>query len=101
MVGPVSHDQNFKNLIFDYPQQALEFFAVAQYQADAGVLQPVAQTVASLEVPQPVALFPAELLCALPWGHHAELMAKVKDLPCGQFILLLHFVCLKHLLLAR
>lgn len=44
------------------------------------VPQPVAQTSASLEEPQPVALFPAELLCALPWGHHAELMAKIKDL---------------------
>lgn len=43
-------------------------------------------------VPQPVAqmppeqnglpfatLFPVDLLLALPWGHHAELMAKVKD----------------------
>lgn len=26
-----------------------------------------------------MALFPAELLLAVPWGHHAELMAKVKD----------------------
>jgi hypothetical protein len=33
------------------------------------------------EVPQAAALFPAELLQAVPWGHHAELMAKVKDLP--------------------
>lgn len=30
-------------------------------------------------VPQPAALFPAELILSLPWGHHAELMAKVKD----------------------
>jgi len=30
-------------------------------------------------VPQPVALFPSDLLLAVPWGHHAELMAKVKD----------------------
>lgn len=27
-----------------------------------------------------MALFPADLLLALPWGHHAELMAQVKDL---------------------
>ncbi|WP_211090132.1 hypothetical protein [Pseudothauera nasutitermitis] len=27
MSGPVSHDQNFKNLILDYPRQALAFFA--------------------------------------------------------------------------
>ena len=45
------------------------------------VPQSVAQMAANREVPQPVALFPAELLCALPWGHHAELMAKIKDLP--------------------
>jgi predicted nuclease of restriction endonuclease-like (RecB) superfamily len=32
-------------------------------------------------VPQAAALFPAQLLQAIPWGHHAELMAKVKDLP--------------------
>ncbi|WP_206668636.1 hypothetical protein [Pseudomonas saliphila] len=30
MSGPTSHDQNFKNLIIDYPQQALEFFAAAE-----------------------------------------------------------------------
>lgn len=44
------------------------------------VPQPVAQMAANPTVPQAVALFPADLLCALPWGHHAELMAKVKDL---------------------
>ena len=27
MADPVSHDQNFKNLIVDYPRKALEFFA--------------------------------------------------------------------------
>ena len=27
MAEPVSHDQNFKNLIVDYPREALEFFA--------------------------------------------------------------------------
>ena len=26
----MSHDQNFKNLILDYPRQALEFFAAAE-----------------------------------------------------------------------
>jgi predicted nuclease of restriction endonuclease-like (RecB) superfamily len=41
--------------------------------------QPVAQTALDAMGPQPVALFTAELLLALPWGHHAELMAKVKD----------------------
>ena len=26
----MNHDQNFKNLILDYPRQALEFFAAAE-----------------------------------------------------------------------
>jgi predicted nuclease of restriction endonuclease-like (RecB) superfamily len=43
------------------------------------VPQPVAQTDLGAKVPQPAALFPPELLLALPWGHHAELMTKVKD----------------------
>ncbi len=43
------------------------------------VPQPVAQTADPEKVPQPVALFPPELLLSLPWGHHAELMAKVKE----------------------
>jgi predicted nuclease of restriction endonuclease-like (RecB) superfamily len=45
------------------------------------VPQPVAQQGGTHEkVPQAVALFTATLVQALPWGHHAELMAKVKDL---------------------
>lgn len=49
------------------------------------VPQPVAQIGKNPEVPQAVALFPTDLLCALPWGHHAELMAKVKDLPARRW----------------
>jgi hypothetical protein len=29
----MSHDQNFKNLILDYPHQAVAFFAAAETQA--------------------------------------------------------------------
>ena len=43
------------------------------------VPQPVAQIPPTPKVPQAAALFPVELILALPWGHHAELMAKVKD----------------------
>jgi predicted nuclease of restriction endonuclease-like (RecB) superfamily len=43
------------------------------------VPQPVAPMSAGEKVPQPVALFPPDLLLAVPWGHHAELMTKVKD----------------------
>lgn len=41
--------------------------------------QPVALTETLENGPQSVALFPPELLMSLPWGHHAELMAKVKE----------------------
>lgn len=43
------------------------------------VPQAVAPMGTETKVPQPVALFAADLLLALPWGHHAELMAKVKE----------------------
>jgi len=49
-----------------YPQANFVPQAVAPLESDA-------------KVPQAAALFPAELLLALPWGHHAELMAKVKE----------------------
>lgn len=28
MAEPISHDQNFKNQILDYPEQAIRFYAV-------------------------------------------------------------------------
>ncbi|MBB3192577.1 hypothetical protein [Halomonas cerina] len=38
MVRPVSHDQNFKNLILDYPHEALAFFAADEAgEIDASV----------------------------------------------------------------
>jgi predicted nuclease of restriction endonuclease-like (RecB) superfamily len=49
-----------------YPQANFVPQAVAPMESDA-------------KMPQAAALFPAELLLALPWGHHAELMAKVKE----------------------
>lgn len=33
------------------------------------------------KVPQPGALFTPELLSSIPWGHHGELISKIKDLP--------------------
>lgn len=67
-------ERNIKRMLAFYREYAdLEF-----------VPQPVAQIEASPpltpeKVPQAAALFPAELILALPWGHHAELMSKVKD----------------------
>ena len=43
------------------------------------VPQTVAQTESGPKRPQAAALFPADLIQSLPWGHHAELIAKVKD----------------------
>ena len=31
MADRISHDQNFKNLILDYPRDALSFFAAPEY----------------------------------------------------------------------
>ena len=43
MANPVSHDQNFKNLIVDYPREALAFFAPeeAPQAVDAARVVPV------------------------------------------------------------
>lgn len=43
------------------------------------VPQAVAQIEPDPKVPQPESLFPPELVLSLPWGHHSELIAKVKD----------------------
>ncbi|MFH1153687.1 MAG: DUF1016 N-terminal domain-containing protein [Pseudomonadota bacterium] len=43
------------------------------------VPQAVAQMEATPEVQQLATFFPADLMLSIPWGHHAELMAKVKD----------------------
>lgn len=62
-------ERNIKRMLAfhrEYPQANFVPQAVAQLEGDA-------------IVPQAAALFPAELLLALPWGHHAELMAKVKE----------------------
>ena len=55
----------------------LDFYR--EYAPLEWVPQPVAQMPPAPKVPQAVALFTVELILALPWGHHAELMAKVKD----------------------
>jgi predicted nuclease of restriction endonuclease-like (RecB) superfamily len=56
-----------------------------EYPSLRFVPQPVAQMADAPKVPQAVALFPWELVQALPWGHHAELMSKVKDLSARQW----------------
>jgi predicted nuclease of restriction endonuclease-like (RecB) superfamily len=62
-------ERNIKRMLAFYREYAdMEF-----------VPQAVAQMAAEPKVPQAAALFSAQLILALPWGHHAELMIKVKD----------------------
>ena len=49
------------------------------------VPQAVAQIESPVKVPQSVALCRAELVLSLPWGHHALLMEKVKDITTRQW----------------
>ena len=72
-------ERNIKRMLAFYREYPdLEFVpqSVAQISQDEKRPQPVAQTATT----EKTAIFPAELLLAVPWGHHAELMAKVKDL---------------------
>ncbi len=63
-------ERNIKRMLAFYREyRALEF-----------VPQPVAQMAGKGKVPQAVALFTADLVLSLPWGHHALLMEKVKDI---------------------
>ena len=58
-------------------KQMLAFYR--EYAQLSFVQQPAAQIETEPKVPQAAALFTAELILALPWTHHAILMAKVKD----------------------
>ena len=55
MADGVSHDQNFKNLILDYPQDALAFFAAEE--------APLAEDTVEI-IPAP--LLPASARALLP-----------------------------------
>lgn len=56
-----------------------------EYPDLAFVPQAVAQIRADEEVPQSAALFTPELVLAVPWGHHAVLMEKIKELATRQW----------------
>jgi predicted nuclease of restriction endonuclease-like (RecB) superfamily len=51
-----------------------------EYPDLAFVPQAVAQLKPATKVPQGVALFSADLMQAIPWGHHLMLIEKIKDL---------------------
>jgi predicted nuclease of restriction endonuclease-like (RecB) superfamily len=61
-----------------YPDAALDAELVPQPVAQLAA-QPLAQPDAVADLPLAVAGVPAALLLAVPWGHHAVLMEKVKD----------------------
>lgn len=58
-------------------KQMLAFYR--EYPHLEFVQQAVAQIDDSPKVQQLVALFPADLILSVPWGHHGILMARVKD----------------------
>ncbi len=63
-----------------YPHSALDADLVPQLAAQVGfVPQAVAQPQRQLKVTTVNVSFPTALLLAVPWGHHAVLMEKVKD----------------------
>ena len=71
-------ERNIKRMLAfyrEYPDMAFVPRTVAQ----TGTTEKGSQPVAQLPDAEKSALFSAELLLALPWGHHAELMTKVKD----------------------
>ena len=68
-------ERNIKRMLAFYREYPhLKFVPQAATQSEIGA-----------KVPQLVALFPSELILSIPWGHHAELMAKVKDLATRQW----------------
>lgn len=73
-------DRNIKRMLAFYREYPyLEF--VPRPVAQTGPPQKVSQAVAQVNDAKEglAALFPPELILALPWGHHAELMSKVKE----------------------
>lgn len=62
-------ERNIKRMLAFYREYALLPF----------VTQAVSQIETDVKVLQAVSLFPIELMLSIPWGHHIELMSKLKD----------------------
>jgi len=76
-------ERNIKRMLAfyrEYPDAALVPQAVAPIGPTEEVPQPVTQMPEVDHLQRASALVPQELLLALPWGHHSELMTKVKDI---------------------
>jgi predicted nuclease of restriction endonuclease-like (RecB) superfamily len=75
-------ERNIKQMLAfyrEYPDLAFTPQPVEQITVAPKVQQAAAQIAVAQEMQQAVALFPTELMLAVPWGHHTLLMAKVKD----------------------
>jgi len=79
-------ERNIKRMLAFYREYPHLGTGTAGTKASQKVPQPVAQMAGGEKRPQAVAqtaemepAFPPELLLSVPWGHHAELIAKVKD----------------------
>ncbi|WP_448685390.1 PDDEXK nuclease domain-containing protein [Achromobacter xylosoxidans] len=81
-------ERNIKRMLAFYR----EYPHLGAHAAGTEVPQPVAQMASGKKRPQAVAqtadmasIFSPELLLSVPWGHHAELIAKVKDASTRQW----------------
>lgn len=70
-----SHDQNFKNLILDYPRQALELFAPqeAQHFGDDVVFTPIREEQLKDRLSDRFLELDVPLLCEWPDGRREAL----------------------------
>lgn len=77
----MSHDQNFKNLILDYPRQAIAFFAAAEAQAiDAGArLLPLREEQLKARLGDRFRELDVPLLVEWPDGRRAALLFVLEE----------------------
>jgi predicted nuclease of restriction endonuclease-like (RecB) superfamily len=77
-------ERNIKSMLAFYREYAdpssIVQQPVAQLASPPLLPVPAAKTAVSKKVQQPVAFLAESLLWLIPWGHHALLLAKVKDL---------------------
>ena len=78
----MNHDQNFKNLILDYPRQALEFFAAAEAGAlawETARITPVRQEQVQERLGERFRELDTPLLVEWPDGRRAALLFVVEE----------------------
>ena len=78
---PMSHDQNFKNLICDYPRESIGFFAAAEAQAvDAGArLLPIREEQLKERLGERFRELDVPLLVEWPDGRRAALLFVLEE----------------------